>query len=170
MKMEYSSWLQKKVIEPSKLEDKVLELRSKGLTIATLNGSFDLLHAGHLYILYEAAKQGDSLIVALNTDRSIQSYKSLHRPIVPLLFRLEMMAAIECVDYVTWFDELDPCVLLSQIKPDVHVNGVEYKENCIEEDVVKKNGGHLHFVDRIASFSTSDLIKKIKGLPEVECV
>src|SRR5690242_20209097 len=119
-------WLKKKLIEPDALEGKRDALRAHGLTIATLNGSFDLLHAGHLYIISEASKQADRLIVALNTDASIQRYKSPLRPIVPLLYRLEMMAALEFVDFVTWFDETDPRALLQRLKPDVHVNGAEY--------------------------------------------
>src|ERR1700722_10649830 len=94
-------WLQKKLINPDQLERKVLELKSLGLKIATLNGSFDLLHAGHLYIIHQASLQGDKLIVALNSDASIQKYKSPSRPIITLKHRLEMMAALEFVDYVT---------------------------------------------------------------------
>jgi rfaE bifunctional protein nucleotidyltransferase chain/domain len=160
--MDTAAWLQKKLIEPSALEEKREALRSRKLTIATLNGSFDLLHAGHLYIIHEASKQADRLIVALNSDSSIQKYKSLNRPIVPLRYRLEMMAALEFVDFVTWFDETDPCALLDKLKPDVHVNGGEYGENCIEADTVRKNGGRIHLVQRIESLSTSNIIDKIK--------
>lgn len=156
------TWLEKKLIEPNQLEAVVERLRLQHLTIATLNGSFDLLHAGHLFILHEASKQADRLIVALNSDQSIQSYKGLSRPIVPLIYRLEMMAAIECVHFVSWFDESDPRAILEKIKPDVHVNGLEYGEKCIEADLIKANGGRLHLVKRIGSFSTSTIIEKIK--------
>lgn len=98
------------------------------------------MHAGHLYILSEAKKQADVLIVALNSDRSIQKYKEKNRPIIPLQQRMELMAALCMVDYVTWFDETDPRNILDVIKPDVHVNGIEYKDNCIEKEVVEKNG------------------------------
>jgi rfaE bifunctional protein nucleotidyltransferase chain/domain len=155
-------WLQKKLVEPSKLEETVKGIRSLGFKIATLNGSFDLLHAGHLYIIHQASLQADLLLVALNSDLSIQKYKGKTRPIVPLRYRLEMMAALEFVDYVTWFDETDPRVLLAKIKPDVHVNGIEYGENCIEADVVKQQGGKLHLVDRIPGLATTELIEKIK--------
>lgn len=157
-----AEWLQKKLIEPGALEEKAKALRDRKLTIATLNGSFDLLHAGHLYIIHEASKQADRLIVALNSDHSIQQYKDKNRPIVPLRYRLEMMAALEFVDFVTWFEETDPRALLDKIKPDVHVNGIEYGENCLEADVVKKNGGRIHLVDRIPSLATSNIIDKIR--------
>ena len=153
---------EKKLIEPQNLEKKCSALRARHLTIATLNGSFDLLHAGHLYIIYQALLQADRLILALNTDRSIQQYKSQSRPIVPLQYRLEMIAALEFVDFVTWFDETDPRDVLQKIKPDVHVNGVEYGENCIEAEVVKTLNARLHLVDRIPTLSTSSLIEKIK--------
>lgn len=157
-------WLQKKLVEPERLEETVRALRSEKKTIATLNGSFDLLHAGHLFIIHEASKQADCLIVALNSDASIRMYKSPDRPLIALQHRLEMMAALSFVGYVTWFEETDPRSLLSKIKPDVHVNGAEYGENCIEADVVKANGGRLHLVRRIPSLSTSAIIEKIKAL------
>ena len=162
--MNRPSWLQKKLVEPDQLEKKIGEIRSKQLTLATLNGSFDLLHAGHLYILHQAHIQADRLLVALNSDASIQKYKSPDRPIIPLQYRLELVAALEFVDYVTWFEETDPRELLSKIKPDVHVNGAEYSAHCIEAEVVRIHGGRLHLVDRIPSLSSSEIIEKIKGL------
>lgn len=73
-----------------------------------------------------------------------------------------MMAALEFVDYVTYFEETDPCAILSLIKPDVHVNGREYGENCIEAPTVKKYGGRIHIVDLVPSLSTTKIIEKIK--------
>ncbi len=153
-----------KLIDPNQLEEKVEELRTFFKRIVTLNGSFDLLHAGHLQILHEAALQGDVFIVALNTDRSVKTYKSEKRPIIPLQQRLTMMSALSMVDYVTWFDEPDPRVLLSKIKPDVHVNGAEYGENCLESDVVRANGGRVHVVQLVPGLSTSCILEKIRQL------
>ena len=157
-------WLRKKLIEPLALEEKISELRMSHLTLATLNGSFDLLHAGHLYIINEASKQADRLIVALNSDDSIQRYKNPNRPIISLNYRLEIIAALEFVDFVTWFEEIDPRILLRKIKPNVHVNGEEYRTNCIEAEVVEACGGRLHFVDRIPSLSTSNIINDISRI------
>src|ERR1700733_13455748 len=151
---------QKKYIDPSQLESKTDEIRELGLSIATLNGSFDLLHAGHLHIIFEASQTADVLIVALNTDESIKKYKSPARPIVSLRYRLQMMAAIEFVDFVTWFEETDPRRLLDVIKPNVHVNGSEYGETCIEAEIVKKYG-KLHIVKLVPGFSTSQILTKI---------
>ena len=151
----------KKVIKPENLKKKVSELKEQGLTIATINGTFDLMHAGHLHILYEASKTADCLILALNSDESVKKYKSLLRPIIPLSYRLQMMAALSFVDYVTWFHESDPREVLEIIRPDVHVNGAEYGENCIEAEVVKKYGGTLHLVERIDGLSTSEVIQNV---------
>ena len=136
----WSETYKEKLIHPDKLKETISAVRSKGLTIATLNGSFDLLHAGHLHIIYEASKQADVLIVALNSDSSIKQYKSFNRPIIKLEERLKMMAALGFVSYVTWFEETDPCKLLEVIKPDVHVNGAPYGDNCIEAETVRKGG------------------------------
>ena len=158
----WSKACQKKILSPESLEETVATLRKAGKSIATLNGSFDLMHAGHLHMIFEASKVGDVLIVALNTDRSIQHYKSPLRPIVPLEYRLQMMAAIEFVDYVSYFDELDPCAFLEKVKPDVHVNGAEYGENCIEADTVKKHGGRIKIVNLVPGLSTSQILAKVK--------
>jgi rfaE bifunctional protein nucleotidyltransferase chain/domain len=101
------------------------------------------------------------LIVALNTDSSIQKYKSPLRPLVSLEYRIRMMAALDFVSYVTTFEETDPRLLLGKIKPHVHVNGAEYGSDCIEADVVRQNGGRIHIVELIPGLSTSSLIKKI---------
>jgi rfaE bifunctional protein nucleotidyltransferase chain/domain len=157
----YAEAIAPKVIDPAEIEQKIGELRALGKTIATLNGSFDLMHAGHLEMIYQASAQADVLILALNTDRSIKEYKSPLRPIIPLEYRIRMMAALAIVDYVTWFDETDPCQILSRIKPDVHVNGAEYGENCIEAETVRANGGKIHIVSLVPGFSTSAILKKI---------
>ncbi len=153
--------VERKYISPDQLLLKVEKIRSQGFSIATLNGSFDLLHAGHLEIIYQASLQADVLIVGLNTDESIQAYKSPLRPIVSLEYRKQMMAALEYVDYVTWFSETDPREMLKKIRPDVHVNGSEYGAHCIEADVVKESGGRIHIVSLVPGLSTSQIIKKI---------
>lgn len=153
--------LASKTIDPALIEEHIDRLRAEKLTIATLNGSFDLMHAGHLEMIFQASKQADVLIVALNTDQSIQQYKSPLRPIVPLESRMALMAALAMVDFVTWFDETDPRTILSRIRPDVHVNGAEYGENCIEADVVRASGGKIHIVQLVPGLSTSQIIKKV---------
>lgn len=164
MKLWSEEW-KKKLILPKDLANTAEEIRKSGKKIATLNGSFDLLHAGHLQIIYEASQMGDVLILALNSDASIKQYKSPDRPIIALDYRLQMVSALEFVSYVTWFEETDPLVLLDKIRPDVHVNGSEYGENCIEADVVKSHGGRIHIVKLVPGLSTSQVISKINNLP-----
>ena len=153
-----------KLIAPSDWKLWSEAAKAKGLSIVTLNGSFDLLHAGHLYIIQEAAKQADLLLVALNSDASIRSYKSADRPIISLNHRLTLMAALECVDFVTWFEETDPCCLILEVAPHVHVNGAEYGTDCVEKSVIDQVGARLHLVDRIPSLATSEVISKIRNL------
>ena len=162
MNKKYPKFAEKKIIFPDNLSFIIEKIKEDGHTIATLNGSFDLLHAGHLHIIYEASLQADILLVALNTDSSIQRYKSPERPIIELPFRLTMMAALEFVDIVTWFDEETPCTFLEKVRPDVHVNGSEYGSHCIEANIVKQYGGKIHIVDLIPGLSTSEVIEKIK--------
>ncbi len=160
----WSEESRKKWIFPEQLEEKVAMIREDNVTIATLNGSFDLLHAGHLQIIFEASQQADILIVALNSDASIQAYKDPFRPIISLEHRLEMMTALAFVDYVTWFEETTPLAVLEKIRPDVHVNGVEYGRECVESALVKKHGGRLHLVEIIEGLSTSAIVSKIQHL------
>lgn len=162
--MTLQTFLNTKLIPPETLQAKIAALKGENKKIATLNGSFDLLHAGHLEMIYQASLQGDVLIVALNSDASIRAYKSPDRPIIPLEYRLQLMASLAFVTYVTWFDELDPRNFLSVVKPNVHVNGAEYGENCIEASVVKENGGIIHIVDLVPGLSTSSIISKINQL------
>lgn len=160
----WGNFWKNKFIPPDQIEKTATDLRKQGYTIVTVNGSFDLMHAGHLHILFEASKQADKFIVALNTDSSIQRYKSPDRPIIPLDYRLQMISAIEWVDFVTYFDETDPRILLEKIQPDVHVNGAEYGENCIEAETVKRFKGKLHIVNILPGLSTSYIMKKIEQL------
>lgn len=166
MTNEWTEYSRRKTIAPEGLKEAVAAFRLQKKRIATLNGSFDLLHAGHLYMLYEASKTADLLIVAVNSDASVKAYKSADRPLIPLCQRLEMLTAIAFVDYVTWFEESDPRALLEIIKPDVHVNGIEYGTNCIEAATVRNNGGMLHLIERLPGLATSEIIKK---LGKVEC-
>lgn len=138
-------------------------LRAKGKKVVTLNGSFDLMHAGHLYILEEARKQGDVLLVGLNSDASIKKYKGHDRPIIPEDYRARMLLALRVVDYVHIFDETEPMPFLEEVKPQVHVNGSEYGADCIEAPTVKKHGGVIHIVEKIPGLSTSDILAKIRA-------
>ena len=136
-------------------------LRALGKRIVTVNGSFDVLHAGHLHILKEAKQQGDVLVVGLNSDASVRANKGPKRPVVPQAQRADMLLALRFVDYVHIFDEPVPMVFIAAVRPDVHVNGAEYGEDCVEAGVVREIGARLHLVPRIDGLSTSALIERL---------
>jgi D-glycero-beta-D-manno-heptose 1-phosphate adenylyltransferase len=166
MEKNFLKQCQKKLINPKELKSRIDCLKKTNKTITTLNGSFDILHAGHLQIIYEASTLSDILIVALNSDISIKKYKSKSRPIISLSHRMQMLSALYFVDYVTYFDETDPINLLSIIKPHIHVNGSEYGQECIESKIVEKNGGKIYLVEKVKNkkndLSTTQIIQKIK--------
>jgi len=137
-------------------------LRARRKRIVTVNGSFDVLHNGHLHILNEARQRGDVLIVGLNSDASVRSYKGPTRPIVTERRRADMLLALRVVDYVHIFDEADPIAFLEQVRPDVHVNGSEYGEDCIESETVRRGGGTIHIVQRLPGLSTSGLLDALR--------
>ena len=139
----------------------VQSLKSQGKTIVTNNGSYDIIHIGHIIGFFESRKQGDVLIIGLNSDKSVQTYKGPGRPINPEEMRTRTIAAISCVDYVFTFDETVPMPWLDKIKPDVHTNGGEYGEQCIEHDTVVENGGRIHLLPMIEGIKSSMLIDKI---------
>lgn len=151
--------LHPKIIEKAQLRSLAEKLRAEGKKIVTINGSYDVLHYGHIRTLQEAKKQGNVLMVGLNSDSSIKKYKSPWRPINSQEHRAEFMVALDCVDYVFVFDETVPMPFLEEIKPDIHCNGVEYGEDCIEAPTVKKYGGKIYLTGR--HFSTTKMIEKI---------
>lgn len=157
-------WLESRTVHPKDIESWRHQMRQKGLSLVTLNGSFDLMHSGHLDIIYQASQQADILIVGLNTDLSIKKYKSPNRPIITLKDRLAMMASLAFVDFVSYFDETDPIEWLKKVHPDVHVNGIEYGLNCLEAPVLKELGARLHLVERTNQASTSSIIERIRAI------
>ncbi len=155
-----------KIVARVEIPALVARLRAEGRAIVTFNGSFDVLHTGHVRCLREARGQGDVLIVPLNSDASIQSYKGKTRPIVSESDRAEMLAALECVDYVVLFDDIVPMGIISEIRPDVHCNGADWGPCCIEKEEVEKGGGRIHILEWAPGRSTSELLKRIRSLDE----
>lgn len=139
----------------------VRELKKQGKIIATMSGSFDILHAGHVKSLKEAKTRGDVLIVLLNSDISVRGYKGSKRPIISEQDRAEMLAALECVDYVVLFDELNVKKIIGKIKPDIHCQGADWGKDCVERKTVEDLGGEIYVLKWTIGLSTSKLIKKI---------
>ncbi len=152
-----------KIISKKQLEQISKLLKKQNKKLVTTNGSFDLIHPGHLIILEEAKNQGDILIVGLNSDKSVKSYKGEKRPIISEENRAKMLASLKCVDYVIVLDKPEISIpLIELVKPTVHVNGSEYGKNCIESEKVKEINARLHLVNKINNLSTTNIIKKIK--------
>lgn len=152
-----------KIKTVAEMETITKELQAKDREIAFTNGCFDLLHVGHIRYLYQASQLGDLLIVALNSDSSVRELKGSVRPIMEERDRLEIIAALEMVDYVTLFTDLTCSSLLKRLRPDVYVKGGDYNpENLPEWSVVQEYGGRIEFVEFIAGRATSEIIKEIK--------
>lgn len=154
--------MNRKIKESKELAEIVKALKAENKRIVTINGCFDMLQLGHIYILYEAKKQGDVLLVGLNSDASVKRLKGPDRPINNEMMRSEVMAALEMVDYVFLFEEDDPRTFLSILQPHVHVNDASYGVNCIEAEVLNTYGGRLHLVEKFNVPSTTQTIEKIK--------
>ncbi len=151
-----------KIKSIEELQKIVSEVKAQNKKIVTTNGVFDILHIGHIRYLQEAKKQGDVFIMAINTDASVKENKGPKRPLNTENDRAEALAALECVDYVTFFSEKTPVKILEKIKPDIHVKGGDYKiEQIIEKETVEKSGGKIILIPEIEGYATTSLIKKI---------
>lgn len=132
-------------------------------TVVFTNGVFDLLHPGHLRFLQTARAEGDALIVAVNSDRSVASNKGPSRPITPERERAEMVAALTCVDAVVIFDEATSAEIIRHLEPDVLVKGADWPaDRIVGRDTVEARGGRVVRVPIEAGWSTSAIIDKIK--------
>lgn len=141
---------------------KVAEIR-KNKTLVTTNGSFDILHVGHLRILQKAKTYGDILLVLLNSDASVKLNKGDSRPIIPEAERMEMLLGLSCVDYILKFNDKEVLSTIEQIKPDVHIKGGTFIPERVEKEkhIVESHGGRHICLGKIGDFSTSNIIEKI---------
>jgi rfaE bifunctional protein nucleotidyltransferase chain/domain len=139
--------------------------RRAGRTIVMANGCFDLLHVGHVRYLESARALGDLLVVAINSDASVQALKGPGRPVMTESDRAEVVAALEAVDYVTIFGEPDVRRLLLALRPDIQAKGTDYTEATVpERDVVQSYGGRVRIAGDPKDHSTRDLIARIQAL------
>lgn len=152
-----------RILNQKALLREVRRLRRAGKRIVTTNGSFDLLHVGHVRFLQRASELGDVLIVLLNSDRSIRKLKGPGRPILPQRIRAEMMVALRGVGYVTIFDDDNPLSLLRKIRPEVHAKGGSWKPERVaaEKRLIESWGGKLRLFPMVGDHSTTKLIEKV---------
>ena len=139
------------------------EAKKNGRSVVFTNGCFDLLHRGHVHILRQAKAAGDMLIVGMNSDRSVKSIKGSPRPILPETDRVELIAAMEMVDYVVLFDEPDPYQLIAAIEPNVLAKGGDWSaDKIVGSDIVERNGGRVAVIPYLKGFSTTEIIERIR--------
>ena len=151
-----------KVVSTDILLKTITMLKSTGKKIVFTNGCFDILHPGHVTYLEQARKQGDCLVVGLNSDKSIRSIKGPNRPINKEENRARVLASLGCVDLVTLFSEDTPHHLICSVMPDILVKGADWPiDTIIGAPEVINNGGKVVNVPTVENFSTTSLIKKI---------
>jgi D-beta-D-heptose 7-phosphate kinase/D-beta-D-heptose 1-phosphate adenosyltransferase len=138
--------------------------KNNGKRVVFTNGCFDLLHRGHVQTLRGAKDCGDILIVAVNTDRSVRAIKGTHRPVLTETDRAELIAAMEMVDYVILFDEIEPTKLIELLEPDVLAKGGDWSvDKIVGSDIVQKYGGKVAVIPYLPGLSTSEIIDRIRG-------
>ena len=134
-----------------------------GEKIVFTNGCFDILHAGHVTYLEEAAALGDRLVVAINDDASVTRLKGEGRPVVPVEGRSRVLTGLGCVDWVVSFGEDTPEPLLELLQPDVLVKGGDYgPEEVVGAEIVKGYGGEVRVLSLVADVSTTAIVDRIR--------
>ena len=143
------------------LSDILSGQKQEGKKVVLTNGCFDLLHPGHHHLLNEARREGDILVVAVNSDSSIRRLKGEGRPRIEESDRIKMLAGLEAVDYVVLFEEDTPEGLIEELVPDVLVKGGDYRDEVVVgRDLVESKGGRMVFVDRLPGLSTTELLEE----------
>lgn len=158
-----------KIMELDELKAEIKAQKEAGELIVFTNGCFDILHVGHIRYLKKAAALGDSLVLAVNSDSSVKKLKGKNRPYVPEQERLEMLAALEMIDYLVLFSEIDCKTVLEEIKPQIYVKGGDYRiEDLPEAETVYSYGGKIVLITEVKGKSTTNIIKKIRQSKDEE--
>lgn len=138
--------------------------QDKGKTVVFTNGCFDLLHVGHIRYLQAARREGDILLTAVNSDKSVRQLKGPERPLMPEAERVEILAALDCTDLLMVFDDLTVDRLLLELQPDVHAKGTDYTPETVpERETVLSYGGRIAIVGDPKDHSTRDFLSSIKS-------
>ncbi len=151
-----------KILDRTILKKKLDALRKEGKKIAFTNGCFDLLHVGHVRYLKEARKTADVLVLALNSDSSVQTIKGPKRPLVPEQERAEILSALECIDFITIFSESTPLELIGLLKPDVLIKGGDWaEEQVVGRNEIRQWGGRVEIIPEVAGKSTTNIVDRV---------
>lgn len=141
--------------------ERVRAAQRAGETVVFTNGCFDLLHVGHVRSLEQARSLGDRLIVAINSDTSVRALKGPDRPIVPLRQRMEVVAALECVDWVLLFRDATPLATIRALRPDVLAKGGDWTlDRIVGRREVESWGGRVVRLRQVPGARTTDLIAR----------
>ncbi len=150
-----------KLLTRSEAARRLRAARRRGERVVFTSGCFDLLHVGHVRSLEEARSLGDRLLVALNTDASVRRYKGPGRPLVPLRQRAEVLAALGCVDWVTWFGEDTPRRLIGALGPDVYAKGGDWPlATLVAQDLPEGFAGEVERLRQVPRARTSRLLER----------
>ena len=153
-----------KILNRESLEEKLNLWRKEGKTIVFSNGCFDILHRGHVEYLSKAADLGDILIIGLNTDASVKRIKGPSRPVNDEKARAVVLAALEFVDAIMFFEEDTPYNLIKNVQPDVLVKGKDYKaEDIVGYDIVTNKGGKVETIELVEGFSTTNILNSMNS-------
>jgi len=151
-----------KILERGELGAVLGPLRAQGKTIVFTNGCFDLLHIGHVKYLQQARRLGDLLVLGLNSDASIRRLKGENRPLISEEERVQILAALDCIDYISIFDEDTPLELLQVVRPQILVKGGDYTpERVVGKELVESYGGRVELIRFVDGKSTTNIIDKI---------
>ena len=143
----------------------VRQAKDKGTVVGFTNGCFDILHAGHVCYLRKAKKECGMLVVGVNSDGSVKRLKGENRPVNCESARLEVLSAVEVVDFLTLFEEDTPEELIKALTPDIIFKGGDWDENSVAgADHVRSNGGKVRIIPYLEGYSTTDLIRKIQEI------
>jgi len=154
-----------KILPLEPLALKVAEHKDRGERVVLANGCFDVLHVGHVRYLQGARREGDVLVVAINSDQSVRSLKGKGRPVLPAEARARLVAGLAAVRYVVIFDEPDVTRLLSILRPDVHAKGTDYTTETVpERETARRLGVRMAIVGDPKQHSTRDLLARLRTL------
>jgi D-beta-D-heptose 7-phosphate kinase/D-beta-D-heptose 1-phosphate adenosyltransferase len=152
-----------KILTKNKLSSIVRRLRAQGKRVAFTNGTFDILHLGHVTYLQKARTFADVLIVGVNTDRSVKTYKDPTRPVNPQQDRIKVLTALACVDYAVLFNDPTPMKLIMEIKPDVLVKGADWAiKDIVGAREVISWGGKVKRIPLVKGRSSTRVINILK--------
>ncbi|MGZ6227268.1 MAG: adenylyltransferase/cytidyltransferase family protein, partial [Candidatus Binataceae bacterium] len=155
---------QRKIVSVEELRPTLERQRSAGRRVVFANGCFDLLHAGHIEMLSFARAQGDSLVVGLNSDRSVRLIKGDSRPIYPAAERALILAALEVVDYVVVFDETRAERIVRAVRPDVLVKGEDWRDKIVDgQSFVESYGGRVALAPLLPGYGTTLTVERLQA-------